>query len=128
MGLLKIRVLRFDLLWSSIWTAARSLESHFQFYWTNLYFSCFEMNKSVYPVLRLAKETPGELTFRRLNGLFCFYKPPDMDLYDVFGRLRQYLVSGINELPCRPIENIVKVDDESDQICIRKNFADSVEG
>lgn len=86
------------------------------------------MSKSFLPVLRLAKESPGELAFRRLNGLFCIYKPPDLDLMNVFDKLRQQLVSGINQLPCRPIENIVGVNDESDEICIRKNLADSVEG
>ncbi len=71
----------------------------------------------------------GERVYNKLNGLFSIYKPPDMDLATEGLRLLKHkLVYGINLLPCRPIEQMVKIDDESNEPRIEPNMADAVEG
>lgn len=83
------------------------------------------MNSSV---VRFVKRSPSEYKYSKLKGLFCIYKPPDMDLLDVYKKLKFHLVDGLNNEPCRPVEDIVKIDDETNQIFVAKNPADSVEG
>ena len=70
----------------------------------------------------------GEQIFRNLNGVFCVYKPPDMDLIEVLRKVKTTLLKGINDLPCRPIEKIVKIDEQTNKLYIGRNMSDSVEG
>ena len=73
--------------------------------------------------------TEGEQLYNRLSGLFCIYKPPDMDLADEATPLIKHaLVNGINLLPCRPVEHIVKIDEERNEPRVEPNLADAVEG
>lgn len=75
------------------------------------------------------KLTPGEAVYKKLNGLICIYKPPDYDLEEIVNKLKYTFVHGINQLPCRPVEKIVKINDDSPQHepMIVNNLADSVE-
>jgi hypothetical protein len=70
----------------------------------------------------------GEVTYSNLKGLFCIYKPPDMDLLEVQRKLKYMLVKGMNQLPCRPVESIVKIDENTKEAYLEKNLADTVQG
>lgn len=72
--------------------------------------------------------TKSDEIFRKLNGLFCLYKPPDASLLDILRKLKYSLVKGLNELPKRPTEQIVKVNEQKNILTLRKNLADTVEG
>ncbi len=89
------------------------------------------MSKRSLRVLNSFKKlTPGESVYKKLNGLICIYKPPDYDLVEIVNKLKYACVHGINLLPCRPIEKIVKIDESSEnknEPIIVDNLADSVE-
>lgn len=71
----------------------------------------------------------GEKVYKSLSsGIFSIYKPPDMDLLEISKKIKYKLVNGINELPCRPIEKIVKFDKINNEPYIGINLSDSVEG
>ncbi len=72
--------------------------------------------------------TPGEFSFKNLNGLFCLYKPPDMNLEEITKKLKHYLVHGINKIPCRPVDKIVKIDEKNDDLVVDIDYSDRVEG
>ena len=76
----------------------------------------------------IKKLSPGEKVYKNLNGIFSLYKQPDMDLVDLYDKIKYKLVKGVNELPCRPIQNIVKIDQKTNEPYVGINFADSVEG
>jgi len=81
------------------------------------------------PASSLVKKlSTGEQIYKSLNGLFCIYKPPDMDLLEIHKKLKFKLVNGINELPCRPIKKIVKFDEITNEPYVERDYADSVEG
>ncbi len=88
-------------------------------------------NKSYSLIKTLKKESPGEYVFKRLTGLLCLYKPPDMDLAEIENKLKYVFNRGINEMPCRPAEKIVKIDgstsDARKSALIVDNLADTVE-
>jgi hypothetical protein len=78
----------------------------------------------------LKKLTPGESVFKNLKGLICLYKPPDYDVIEIINKLKYSFVHGINLLPCRPVEKMVKIDETSGKMLepvIADNLADSVE-
>jgi hypothetical protein len=84
------------------------------------------MSRSSSLVKRLST---GEKVYKNLSsGIFSIYKPPDMDLIEISKKIKYKLVNGINELPCRPIEKIVKLDKMNNEPYIGINLADSVEG
>jgi hypothetical protein len=72
--------------------------------------------------------TPGEFSYKKLNGLFCLYKPPDMNLEEITKKLKHYLVHGINKIPCRPVDKIVKIDEKNDDSIVDIDYSDRVEG
>jgi hypothetical protein len=81
------------------------------------------------PASSLVKKlSTGERIFKSLNGVFCIYKPPDMDLLEIHKKIKFKLVNGINELPCRPIKKIVKFDEITSEPYVENDYADSVEG
>ena len=65
--------------------------------------------------------------FKKLGGLICVYKPPDTDISEILGNLKYAIVKGINELPCRAVGKMVKINEENNQPSIVNNLADSVE-
>jgi hypothetical protein len=67
----------------------------------------------------------SEKIFNKINGLICIYKPPGMKLADITQKLKHMFVKSLNEMPCRPMEKMVKVDDENEKIYITRNLADS---
>jgi len=72
--------------------------------------------------------TPGELSYKKLNGIFCLYKPPDMDLEEIRKKLKYYLVHGINKMPCRPVDKMVKIDEKNENAIVDVDFSDRIEG
>ena len=71
----------------------------------------------------------AEAAFRNLHGIFCVYKPPDMDLATLNQTLKHNLVTSLNKLDEKPTTSIVKVDDTNNQIVyLDKNYADTKEG
>lgn len=76
----------------------------------------------------IKKLSTAELAYKNLNGIFCIYKPPDMDLYDIIDQLKTNLTDGINKLPSRPVEKIVKIDEFNDKPTLAFNYADTVQG
>ena len=71
----------------------------------------------------------GEQVYKSLsNGIFSIYKPPDLDLLEISKKIKFNLMKGINELPCRPIQKIVKFDNITNEPFIGRNYADGVEG
>jgi hypothetical protein len=73
----------------------------------------------------VVKRSVSERLFKNVHGLVSVYKPPSMTLADIVKKLKYTLVATFNDKPCRPMEKIVKVDDETDSIYITKNLADS---
>ena len=73
----------------------------------------------------IVKQRPSDRLFKKINGLISIYKPPSMELGEIVDKLKYTFVSKINEMPCRPIEKIVKIDEETDQVYIAPNLADS---
>ncbi len=69
----------------------------------------------------------AELVYKKLRGLFCVYKPPEMDIPTIANKLRSVLSMELNMLPQKPTEQIVKVDDQDD-VYLDTNFADTKEG
>ena len=67
----------------------------------------------------------SERIFHKINGLICIYKPPSMKLNEVSQKLKYMFVKTLNDLPCRSIKKMVKIDDENNKIYITKNLADS---
>ena len=76
----------------------------------------------------IKKLSTAETAYKNLNGIFCIYKPPDMDLYEIIDKLKTTLSEGINTLPCRPVEKIVKIDECNDKPMLAINYADTVQG
>jgi hypothetical protein len=80
------------------------------------------MSKSL---VSLKKLSTAESIFQNFKGLFCIYKPPDIDLIHVYNQLKTTLIKGINDLPNRDVESIVKIDDEKNLVFVDKNLADT---
>ena len=72
--------------------------------------------------------SPAEIAFNRLNGMFSIYKPPDMDLLQIYNKLKKIFYKGINELPNREVEDIIKIDEKKNLVYLDKNLADTVQG
>ena len=83
------------------------------------------MSKSLTTLKTLSS---AESVFNRFKGIFAIYKPPDYDLYDVYKQLKYTLLNGINQLQNKPVEDIVKIDEEKNLIYLDKNLADTFEG
>lgn len=80
-------------------------------------------------VTTIKKLSKAELAYRRLHGVFCVYKPPEMDLAEINQTIKHALVTGLNKLDDKPTESIVKIDEKNDQIVyLDKNYADTKEG
>lgn len=86
------------------------------------------MAKTVNSIVKLKELSQAEMVYRQLNGLICIYKPPDMNMISVYQKLKHALVNGLNELPCRPVENRLKIDEEKNIAYVDKDLADTVEG
>lgn len=67
----------------------------------------------------------GERLFKNLRGYFCIYKPPDRELKKIDELLKMFLVAGINNKPCRPVEKMVQINENDNSVNIMKNLADS---
>jgi len=86
------------------------------------------MSKGSY-LKNLAKvRSPAELAFQNLSGLFCVYKPPDVDLIEVMRKVKYGFVRGINALDTRPVQEIVKFDEANHSVYLQKNAADTIQG
>lgn len=73
----------------------------------------------------VVKRSKGERIFGKINGLICVYKPSTMELTDIAQKLKLMFLQTFNKMPCRPIEKMVKVDDQNEKISITQNLADS---
>lgn len=76
----------------------------------------------------LKQLSTAESTFNKFKGLFAIYKPPDIDLLEIYHRLKYVMYQGINQLPNRQVEDIVKIDQDNNLIYLDKNLADTVQG
>ncbi len=83
------------------------------------------MKKLLAPLKTLSA---AELAYQNFKGVFSIYKPPEVDLKGVYNKLKRALYQGINELPNRSVESIVKIDDEKDLVYIDTNLSDTVLG
>lgn len=72
--------------------------------------------------------TASESAYKSLCGLFCVYKPPEMDLATINKTLKGALVRDLNKLTQKPVESIVKIDEEKNLVYLDKDFADTKEG
>jgi hypothetical protein len=75
----------------------------------------------------LTNLSKAELAYKCLRGVFCIYKPPELDLTSLVQTLKKTIVGGINKLPGKPVESVVKIDD-TNNIYLDKNLADTKEG
>ena len=76
----------------------------------------------------LTNLSKAELAYKCLRGVFCIYKPPELDLTSLVQTLKKTIVGGINKLPGKPVESVVKIDDDTNNIYLDKNLADTKEG
>ena len=79
-------------------------------------------------LVNVPSRSSAELIYSKLHGLISIYKPPDIHILEIMQKLKQSFVRGINSLPCRPVEQIVKVDDQSGLVYIDENKADTIQG
>ena len=86
------------------------------------------MSKSSYLKHFIENKSLAELAFQKINGLLCLYKPPDIDLIEIMRKIKLGFVKGINEIPSRPVQEIVKFDDINNTVYLQHNQADTVEG
>jgi hypothetical protein len=80
------------------------------------------MKKLLVPLKTLSA---AESAYQNLKGVFSIYKPPDLDIQGVYSKLKRALYQGINELPNRSVESIVKIDDNKDLVYVDTNLADT---
>lgn len=73
----------------------------------------------------VVKRSLGENIFNRLNGLIAVYKPADMNIEEIKSKLKYLFAQSLNDMPCRPIEKMVKIDEDNNSIYITENMADS---
>ena len=85
------------------------------------------MSKSSYLKHFNKVRSPAELAFQKLSGLLCLYKPPDVDLIEVMRKLKHGFVKGINELPSRPVQEIVKFNERTNSAYLELNTADTIQ-
>lgn len=86
------------------------------------------MSQSTYLKTFSKIRSPAEQAFQKLNGLFCIYKPPEMDLVEVMRKAKLAIVQGINAVPSRPVQQIVRFDDPNNSVYLEANKADTVAG
>ncbi len=87
-----------------------------------------KMSKSSYLKNFTKVRSPAELAFQNLSGLFCIYKPADVDLIEVMRKVKYGLVRGINALDTRPVQEIVQFDEANHSVYLQKNAADTIQG
>ena len=51
-----------------------------------------------------------------------------MNLEEMTKKLKYYLVHGINKMPCRPVDKIVKIDETNEDSIVDVDYSDRVEG
>lgn len=86
------------------------------------------MSKSSYLKHFNKVRSPAELSFQKLSGLLCLYKPPDVDLIEIMRKLKYSFVKGINDLASRPTQQIVKFNDSTNSVYLETNSADTIQG
>ena len=86
------------------------------------------MSKSSYLKTFTASRSPAEVAFQKLNGLLCIYKPPNTNLIEIIRKIKLGFVKGLNEIPTRPVQDIVKFDDSNNSVYLESNRADTVQG
>ncbi len=67
----------------------------------------------------------AERLFGNLKGIFAIYKPRDVRVEKIVEKLQHSFKIGLNTRPCRPIESIVKIDEEKNWVDKVINLADS---
>ena len=85
------------------------------------------MSKS-FLLKNIVNRSQAERAYEKLSGLFCVYKPPDMDLLELMRKIRFVCLKGLNELPCRPVEQLVKFDDSNNRVYLEASKSDTIEG
>jgi hypothetical protein len=73
----------------------------------------------------VSKRAASEQLFSKLHGLFAVYKPRDLTGDKLVEMLKYALNSGLNERACRPMESIVRIDEEQNWVSKQVNLADS---
>lgn len=63
--------------------------------------------------------------YKNLSGFFCVYKPPDMNLAEIYNELKYCLAKGTNETWKGKQKQFVKVD--GNQITLTDDLSDRVE-
>lgn len=86
------------------------------------------MSKSSYLKAFSKTHSPAEVAFQKLNGLLSVYKPPNVNLLEIIRKIKLGFVKGLNEVPARPVQEIVKFDDINRSVYLESNRADTVEG